>query len=75
VPYILKCWAWIVKATKIRYAKKTHKYGIQLPKNIEEAYKIETETGTNHWHNAIIKKMKNNMVAFQFLKLGQKLLL
>jgi hypothetical protein len=37
----------MVKAIKRRYAKKTHKYGIQLPKTIEVAYKINKETGTD----------------------------
>jgi hypothetical protein len=28
---------------------------------IEEAYEIDKKTGTEHWHNAMVKAMKNNM--------------
>jgi len=36
--------------------------------NIEEAYQIDKETGTTFWHQAILKEMKNNAVAFRFLE-------
>ena len=48
------------------YWQKTHKYGVELPKTIEEAYKIDRKTNTRHWRNAIEKEMKNVMVAFDF---------
>jgi len=31
----------IIKVVKSRYIKRTHKYGIQLPKTIQEAYELE----------------------------------
>jgi hypothetical protein len=37
----------IVKAMKTRYVRKTHKFGIQLPKSIKEAYKLDKQTGTD----------------------------
>jgi hypothetical protein len=46
----------ILKAVKTRYAKKTHKYGIRLPKSVEEAYELDRENGTDHWHQAILRK-------------------
>jgi hypothetical protein len=39
---------------------------------IEEAYEIDKETGTEHWYNAIMKEIKNNMIAFQFLEPGKQ---
>jgi hypothetical protein len=58
----------MVKAMKTRYMKKAHKYGIRLPKTVDEAYQIDIETQTNYWHQAIMKEMKNNAIAFQFLE-------
>jgi hypothetical protein len=61
----------IVSAIKSRCTKKTNKYGIQVPHNVEEAYLINRETNTDYWHNAIQKEMTNNAVAFKFLGEGK----
>eukprot|EP00804_Cyclotella_cryptica_P027817 CCRYP_009226-RA/>CCRYP_009226-RA protein AED:0.27 eAED:0.33 QI:0/0/0/1/0/0/4/0/432 len=53
-----------------RYHKRTHKYGIELPKTVEEAYAIDRATGTTFWHDAIEKEMKNMRVAFGVLAGG-----
>lgn len=58
----------IIRAMKSRYARKTHKYGIQLPKSVAEAYEIDKETSTDYWHRAIVKEMTNNAAAFKFLE-------
>jgi len=58
----------IVKAMKFRYVRKTHKYGIRLPKSVKEAYEFDRESGTDYWHQAIVKEMTNNASAFQFLE-------
>jgi hypothetical protein len=58
----------MVKAMKSRYVRKTHKYGVRLPKSIQEAYELDKESGTDHWHCAIAKEMTNNAAAFQFLE-------
>jgi hypothetical protein len=50
VPCTLKCRVHMIKAVKTRDIKWTHKYGIRLPKSVEEAYKIDNETGTDYWH-------------------------
>lgn len=44
-----------------------------MPKSIEEAYAIDRETGTDYWHQAILKEMKNNAVAFRFLEDGERI--
>jgi hypothetical protein len=43
---------------KSRFRQKTHKYGIREPRTIQEAYEIDRETGTDYWHQAILKEMK-----------------
>ncbi len=47
VPDNLKRCKRILKAVKTRYVKRTHKYGIRLPKSVDEAYAIDQETGTD----------------------------
>jgi len=52
---------------KVKYWRTTHKFGIEIPKSVEEAYKIDRSTGTNHWTRAIEKEMTNVRVAFEKL--------
>jgi len=59
-----------IAASHVRYIKRTHKFGIQLPKTVEEALQIDQQTGTTLWHDAIQKEMKNNAIAFEFLAPG-----
>ena len=55
-----------VSGAKTKYWMKTHKYGVRLPKSIEEAYRIDRETNTDYWSKAIAKEMKNVMITFEF---------
>ncbi len=73
VPETIKRKDRMIKAIKTRYQKRTHKYGLRLPKSVEEAYAIDAETGADYWHNAILKEMQNNAVAFKFLEDGDHL--
>ena len=58
---------WSIRCkVKKKYWQRTHKYGIRLPKTVKEAYEIDKATGTDYWHQAIDKEMKNVRVAFQF---------
>jgi hypothetical protein len=41
----------------------THKFGIKLPKTIQEALQIDKETGTDYWWKAIKKEIDRMMVA------------
>jgi len=61
----------MIKAVKSRHLKRTHKYGIPLPKMVKEAYELDRESGTDYWHKAIVKKMTNNAIAFKFLEDGE----
>jgi hypothetical protein len=55
----------IISKLKSRYWKTTHKFGIRVPKSVEEAYKIDAETGTDLWTTAIKKEMGKVRVAFE----------
>ena len=54
----------IVSKLKSRHWKTTHKFGIQAPKPVDEACKIDLETGTDFWTKAISKEMRKVKVAF-----------
>ena len=56
----------IINKVKSKYWKQTHKYGIRLPHSVEEALRIDEETGTDFWRMAIEKEMKNVMPGFEF---------
>jgi hypothetical protein len=56
----------IIRKVKSRYWARTHKYGIVLPKSVEEALRINREMGTDLWQKAIEKEMRAIDCAFEF---------
>ncbi|KAL7479384.1 hypothetical protein ACHAW6_005116 [Cyclotella cf. meneghiniana] len=60
----------LVKHQSTRYHKLTHKFGIDLPKTVDEAYPIDKATGTSFCCDAIKLEMKNVRVAFDILPDG-----
>jgi len=56
----------IIKKVKSRYWERTHKFGILLPKSVEEALHFDRESGTDLWKQAIEKEMRNIDCAFDF---------
>ncbi|KAL7475898.1 LOW QUALITY PROTEIN: hypothetical protein ACHAW6_001791 [Cyclotella cf. meneghiniana] len=60
----------LVKCRSTRYHKQMHKFGIELPKTVHEAYTIDKATGTPFWCNAIELEMKNVRVAIDVLPDG-----
>ena len=57
----------LVKKRNVRYLKRNQKFGIELPKSVEAAYKIDQRNGNTYWADAIAKEMKNVRVAFKIL--------
>ena len=55
----------IVSKVKSKYWTRTHKYGIRVPRTVEEAIRIDKENGNNLWWDAICTEMKNIRVAFE----------
>ena len=72
VPYTLKKRDRIIAAVNNRYHKRTHKFGIELPKSITDARRLDKENGNNLWEEAIRKEMKAVQVAFKILNDGEK---
>jgi hypothetical protein len=65
--HVLKKRDRMICKVKSRYWSRTSKYGIELPKTVEEAYDIDKRTGTDFWRKAIEKEMKNVFPAFEFV--------
>jgi hypothetical protein len=62
----------IISKIKTRYHKRTHKFGIELPKSVKEALEIDKKTNTDYWRRAIEKEMKNVRPAFNILPAGAR---
>jgi hypothetical protein len=58
----------IIAKVKRRYCRITHKFGIRLPKTIEEAIQINRETNTTFWTDDIKKEMEKVNIAFDFIE-------
>lgn len=63
----------MIAATNTRYIKRTHKFGLELPKTVEDALAIDAASGTTYWYDMIQKEMRNNAVAFEFLQDGKSI--
>ena len=54
-----------INKVKSKYWERTHKYGICMPKNVEEAMEIDKENKNTLWKDAIDLEMKDVRVAFE----------
>jgi hypothetical protein len=57
----------IIAKVKSRYWKTTHKFGIELPHSVDEAFAIDHKNGNNFWRESIEKEMSKirGMGAFE----------
>ena len=62
----------LVKKLHTRYLKKTHKFGVEMPKTFKEAAKLDAKNGDIKWMDAISKEMTNVRVDFDILKDGDR---
>ena len=65
VPFVVKKRKALISKIKSKYWQRTHKYGVRVPKNVEEAKRIDDENGNREWQEAIHMEMRNNRVAFE----------
>ena len=65
VPHVIKRRNRIISKVKSRYWKTTHKFGIRLPKSVQEALEIDRMTNTDLWRKAINKEMSRVKVAWK----------
>jgi hypothetical protein len=70
VPHILKKRDRIISLVKKRnprFLKRTHKFGIEVPKTIKDALEIDRRNGNAFWATTIAKEMMDVWVAFKIL--------
>ena len=64
VLYVLKNWESIIANVKSKYWLHNHKFGIRVPKTVQEANRLYQQNGNHLWLDAICKEMKNVRIAF-----------
>ena len=64
VPYTLRKRDRVIAVVKARTARVTHKYGVKVPRSVEEALKLDQINGNTLWRNALRKEMGNVQIAF-----------
>ena len=68
VPKVLKKRDRILAAMKsTKYHKRTHKFGIELPKTVAEAIELDRKNNNTLWKDAIAKEMSKVRIAFKVL--------
>ncbi len=65
VPHVLKKKHCIISKVKSKYWTRTHKFGVRLPKSVQEAKQLDQMNGDNLWWSAICEEMKNVHVAIE----------
>ena len=68
VPYTLRKREVIASAVRARLRKTTHKFGIEVPRTVEEAYALDKKNGNDYWSKAITKEMTNVGIAFEVIE-------
>lgn len=71
VPYTLKKRDRIIAAIDSRVRNTTHKYGIEIPRTVQEAKKLDVKNNNTLWEDAIKKEMYNVSIAFDILEEGK----
>ena len=68
--YTLKKAARIIAKIKTRNVR-LEKFGIRVPRSVEEALKFDRQSNTTYWKDAIDKEMRNIEIAFKVLDEGE----
>ena len=68
VPFTLRKRDTIISAIKARVKRVTHKYGVEIPRTVAEALKLDEINGNSYWRDAINREMMNLKVAFDILE-------
>jgi hypothetical protein len=66
-PHVLQKRTRIIAAVTKRYHKRTHKFGIEVPKSWDDCLKLDKENDNTLWKDAVRKEMKNVRIAFKIL--------
>jgi hypothetical protein len=72
VPYTLKKRRRIVAALNKRYLLRSHKFGVELPKSVQDALRTDEQSITKYWKVAKSLEIKNIDLEIQDLKVNKK---
>ena len=67
VPQVLRKRSHFIQKLRSRVSKSNLKFGLIVPKTVEEALKLDRDNGNKYWHEAIKKELKNVIIAFHLL--------
>ena len=67
VPFVMPKQEYIISAVKSRVRKTTHKYGIEITKSQEEAFRFDKNNSISLWSDSLLKVMTNIGIAFEIL--------
>jgi hypothetical protein len=73
VTHVLKTRDRIILLVRKRipqYLKRTHKFEIEIPTSVKDAFDLDKKNGNTYWADAIAAEMKNVRVAFKILPDG-----
>jgi hypothetical protein len=66
-PHVLQKRTIIIAAVTKRYHKRTHKFGIEVPKSWYDCVKLDKGNDNTLWKDAVRKEMNNVRIAFKIL--------
>jgi hypothetical protein len=66
-PHVLKKRTRIISAVTKRYHKRTHKFGIEVPKSWDDCVRPGKDNDNTLWKDAVRKEMKNVRIAFKII--------
>jgi hypothetical protein len=66
-PHVLQKRTKIIAAVTKRYQKRTHKFGVEVPKSWDDCVKLDKENDNTLWQDAVRKEMNNVRIAFTIL--------
>jgi hypothetical protein len=68
VPTVIRKRNRIIAKLQKKYWRTEYKFGIRVPKTVEEALEIDRATGTQHWEKALWKEMSKVKVAYKLME-------
>ena len=64
IPHTIRKRDRIISKVKSKYWRTTHMFGIRVPKDVDEALRLDEENGNTLWYDSIQKEMSNVRIAF-----------
>jgi hypothetical protein len=66
-PHVLNKRSIIIADVTNRYHKRTHKFGIEVPKSCDDCVRLDKENDNTLWQDALRNEIKNVRIAFKIM--------